>query len=58
VDKEHLDHWKAVDIFPKRFPTDLKGSRILVYQRIGSSVRSDEAIHQDMQEILQQRLGE
>jgi hypothetical protein len=57
VENGHLDHWQPVVIPAKRSP-DLKGSKILVYRRIGSSARSDEEIHRDMQEILKRMLVE
>jgi hypothetical protein len=54
----HLDRWKLVDTFPKRFPADLAGSKIFVYRRVAGSERSDEEIHRDMQQILRRIVGE
>ncbi len=56
--KAHMDNWQPVDISSKRFPADLKGSKILVYRRTGNVARSYEEIHRDMREILQRMLIE
>ncbi len=57
VDPQHVDHWRRVGIFPKRSPSDLKGSRILVYERIDGSIRSNKNVYQDMEKILEGKLG-
>jgi hypothetical protein len=54
---EHLNDWKQVGVFPQRFPSEPKGSKIIVYQRTARSDQGEEKLHRDMEDILRRMIG-
>ncbi|MGH9557854.1 MAG: ArnT family glycosyltransferase, partial [Bryobacteraceae bacterium] len=56
--QEHADVWQRVGVFPARVPPVLQGSSILVYRRIGNVPPRIDALHRDMERILDRKLGD
>jgi hypothetical protein len=50
--REHPEYWQSAGTFPIKSQTDVKGDKIYVYRRIGTSDSSDARIHQEMQNVL------